>query len=144
MAKGFRSGQVINGTWGEVWFDGEYLAQVTACKAEVTFKKTAISQVQSLVDGQKITGLEPKGELKMHHINSFVMNKVSAAVKAGKTPTHTIISNVNDPDAIGAERIAYYDCVIDKMILADWEAGKTGEESYSFTFEDWEAIQTIK
>ena len=51
--KGFRPEQVINGTWGEVWFDGEYLAQVTACKAEVTLKKTAISQCQNLVDGQK-------------------------------------------------------------------------------------------
>ena len=144
MAKGFRPQQVINGTWGEVWFDGEYLAQIIACKTEVTFKKTAISQVQSLIDGQKITGLEPKGELKMHHINSFVMNKVSAAVKAGRTPTHTIISNVNDPDAIGAERIAYYDCVLDKMILADWESGKPCEESYGFTFGDWEPMQTIK
>lgn len=103
--KGFRPEQVINGTWGEVWFDGEYLAQVTACKAEVTLKKTAISQCQNLVDGQKVTGLEPKGELKLHKINSFVMNKVNKVVKAGKTPTHTIISNVNDPDAIGAERV---------------------------------------
>ena len=67
--KGFRPEQVINGTWGEVWFDGEYLAQVTACKAEVTLKKTAISQCQNLVDGQKVTGLEPKGELKLHKIN---------------------------------------------------------------------------
>lgn len=141
--KGFRPEQVINGTWGELWFDGEYLAQVTACKAEVGFKKTAITQCQSLIDGQKITGLEPKGELKMHHINSFVMNKVGALVKAGKTPTHTIISNVSDPDAIGAERVAFYYCVLDKMVLADWEAGKTGEESYSFTFGDWEPIQTI-
>jgi len=140
---GFRPEQVINGTWGELWFDGEYLAQVTACKAEVGFKKTAITQCQSLIDGQKITGLEPKGELKMHHINSFVMNKVGALVKAGKTPTHTIISNVSDPDAIGAERVAFYYCVLDKMVLADWEAGKTGEESYSFTFGDWEPIQTI-
>lgn len=95
--KGFRPEQVINGTWGEVWFDGEYLAQVTACKAEVTLKKTAISQCQNLVDGQKVTGLEPKGELKLHKINSFVMDKVNKVVKAGKTPTHTIISNVNDP-----------------------------------------------
>ena len=141
--KGFRPEQVINGTWGEVWFDGEYLAQVTACKAEVTFKKSAITQVQSLIDGQKITGLEPKGEIKLHHINSFVMNKVNATVKAGKTPTHTIISNVSDPDAVGAERVAYHGCVLDKMILADWEAGKTCEESYSVTFQDWEPIQTI-
>ena len=71
------------------------------------------------------------------------MNKVNKVVKAGKTPTHTIISNVNDPDAIGAERVAYYGCVIDKMILSDWEAGKTGEERYGFTFQDWEPMQTI-
>lgn len=144
MAKGFRAEQTINGTWGEVWFDGEYLAQVTACKAEVTFKKTAISQVQNLVEGQKVTGLEAKGEVKLHHINNFVMNKVNAVVKAGRTPTHTIITNVNDPDAFGAERVALYRCVLDKMILIDWEHGKTGEESYSFTFEDWESLQTIK
>lgn len=144
MPKGFRSEQTINGSWGEVWFDGEYLAQVTAFKAEITFKKTAIAQVQTLVEGQKITGLEPKGEIKMHHINSFVMNKVNKKVKSGKTPTYTIISNIDDPDSFGAERIACYRCVLDKMVLADWEAGKTGEESYSFTFEDWEPMQTIK
>lgn len=142
--RGFKPTQVINGTWGELWFDGEYLAQVTACKTEVTFKKTAIAQCQNLIDGQKITGLEPKGEIKLNHINSFIMNKVSETVKTGKTPTYTIISNVNDPDAVGAERIAYYGCVLDKMILADWEAGKVGEESYGFTFQDWELMQTIK
>ena len=72
------------------------------------------------------------------------MNKVSKAVKAGKTPTHTIISNVDDPDAIGAERVAYFGCVLDKLILADWEAGKNGEETYPFTFQDWDPLQTIK
>lgn len=144
MVKGFRAEQVINGTWGEVWFDGEYLSQVTACKAEVGFKKTAITQVQSLVEGQKITGLEPKGEIKLHHINSFVMRKVSDTVKRGKTPTHTIITKLKDPDAIGAERVAFYNCVLDKMLLADWEAGKTCEETYGFTFGDWKPMQTIK
>lgn len=141
---GFRSEQTINGTWGELWFDGEYLAQITSCKAEVTFKKTAVPQVRNLVDGQKVTGLEAKGEIKLHHINNFVMNQVNEAVRAGKTPTHTIITSVSDPDAIGAERVALYGCVLDKMILVDWEHGKTGEESYGFTFQDWEPLQTIQ
>ena len=58
MVKEFRAEQVINGTFGEVWVDGEYLANVTALKAEVTLKKTAISMVQRLMEGQKMTGLE--------------------------------------------------------------------------------------
>lgn len=144
MKKGYRTQEAMNGTWGELWFDGDYLAQVVACKTEVNFKKAAIQRVQNLVAGQKITELELKGEVKLQHINSYVMNKVSDAVKAGRTPTHTIISNLEDPDAAGAERIAYYGCVLDKIILADWEAGKLCEESYGFTFEDWELMQTIK
>ena len=137
-----RTEQVFNGTWGQVWYDGEYLAELISCKAEVGYKKTAVTQVRKLADGQKITGLEPKGELKLHHVNDSVMKKEQAAVKAGKTPTHTIISNIDDPDAVGAERVTYFNCVLDKMILADFEAGKTGERSYAFTFDDWDVTES--
>lgn len=140
--KDFNSNRVINGTWGQIWYDGEYMAEVKSFKAEVSYKKTAVSQVMKMADGQKITGLEPKGEFKLHHVNDSVMKKEQAAVKAGKTPTHTIISNVDDPDAVGAERAAYYNCVLDKMILADFEQGKLGERSYAFTFDDWDPIET--
>lgn len=143
MGKEFNAQQVISGTWGQVWYDGEYMAELIACKAEVGYKKSTVSQVQKMIDGQKITGLEPKGELKFHHVNSAVMKKENDAIKAGKTPVHTIISNVNDPDAIGSERVAYYNCVLDKMILTDFEAGKLSERSYGFTFDDWDPIETI-
>lgn len=143
MAKEFRAEQVINGTFGEVWIDGEYLANVTALKAEVTLKKTAISMVQRLMEGQKMTGLEMKGEIKLHKINSFFIKKLNECFRRGKMMTCTIISNVKDPDALGGERIALYNCLFDKMTLADWEAGKMGEESYSFTFEDWEILDKI-
>lgn len=140
--KDFKATQVINGTWGQVWYDGEYLAELTSAKAEVGYKKTAVSQTMKMADGQKITGLEPKGEFKLHHVNDSVMKKEQAAVKTGKTPTHTIIMGVDDPDAVGAERVTLFNCVLDKMILADFEQGKLGERSYAFTFDDWDPIET--
>lgn len=143
MAKEITGKNVINGTWGEAWFDGEYLAQVSAFKAEVTPKKTAITMVQKLAESQKTTGIELKGEIKLHKVNSFIMKKMSEALKKGKDMTCTIISNLKDPDALGAERVALYQCSLDKLILADWEAGKMGEESYGFTFEGWELLQAI-
>ncbi|MDR1700310.1 MAG: phage tail tube protein [Lachnoclostridium sp.] len=130
--------QVFNGTWGELWVDGDYVAQITSCKIEVNLKYTAISQVQKLQEGQKLTGIEMKGEMKMHKINSYMMNKISASVKEGKTPVATIISKISDPDGVGTEQITCSGCKFDKLILADWEAGKNMEESYSFTFEDYE------
>ena len=98
--KDFNANQVINGTWGQIWYDGEYMAELKAFKAEVNYKKTAVSQVMKMADGQKITGLEPKGEFKLHHVNDSVMKKEQAAVMAGMTPTHTIITIVDYPDAI--------------------------------------------
>lgn len=44
---------------------------------------------------------------------------------------------------LGGERVAFYGCKLDKAILTDWEAGKNGEESYSFTFEDWEILDSV-
>ena len=71
------------------------------------------------------------------------MKKVNAELKKGRMPVFKIVSNVNDPDSTGSERIVIYDATFDKLILADWEHEKLGEESYSFTFSDWDIIDTI-
>ena len=51
--KAFKAEQVINGSWGEVWIDNDYLAQVIALKAEVNPKKTAITMVQNFKRDRK-------------------------------------------------------------------------------------------
>ena len=140
---GFTDNQVINGTWGEVWLDDAYMAEVTAFKLEINAKYTSITRTRHLVDGQKLTGIEPKGEVKLHKVSSFVSKKVSDSLKQGKSPSFKIIAKLSDPDAVGAERVVAYGCKFDKAILADWEAGKNGEESYSFTAEDWDYLDTI-
>lgn len=141
--KQFEAGQVISGTWGETWYDGEYLAEVISCKIEINYKKTAIPQARRMIEGQKLTAIEPKGEIKFHHVNSAVMKKEVEALKKGKMATHTVIVKLDDPDALGAERIALYNVVLDKIILMDYELGKVGERSYGFTFDDWEVLEEI-
>ncbi len=136
--------QTFNGTYGECWFDGEYMAETLACKGEVNIKYEAVKRVRRLTDGQKMIGLEGKGEVKLYKVSSFIMKKVAERLKAGKEPSFTIISKIDDPDAIGAERVAFYDCKFDKLVLADWERGKLGEESYSFTFEGWDPLDTTR
>lgn len=140
---GFTADQVINGTWGEVWFNDTYMAEVISFKLEINANYTSITRTRHLVDGQKLTGIEPKGEVKLHKVSSYVAKLVSDALKAGKSPSFKIISKLSDPDAAGAERVVAYGCKFDKAVLADWEAGKNGEESYSFTAEDWDYLDTI-
>lgn len=141
---GFESSQVFNGTFGELWFDGDYMAETTSCKATVDISYESIPRVRNLIDGKKMTGMEGKGEVKLSKVSSYVTKKMSSQLKAGRTPSFTIITKIDDPDAIGAERIALYGCKFDKMILADWERKKNAEESYSFTFENWELLDVTK
>lgn len=140
---GFTADQVINGTFGEVWLDDTMMAEVTSFKLEINANYTAINRTGHLIAGQKLTGIEPKGEVKMHKVSSFVSKRISDALKKGKVPSFKIVAKLADPDALGAERVVAYGCKFDKAILADWEAGKPGEESYSFTAEDWDYIDTI-
>lgn len=141
---GYTSDQVYNGTYGEVWVNGNYLAETKSFRAEVNCNYEAVPQARDLMDGQKLTGLEGQGELVMHKVSSYVMNLLSKSLKAGKVPDITIIGKIDDPSAIGQERIALYHCKFAKMILADWERKKIGEESYSFTFEKWDILDSTK
>lgn len=136
--------KVINGTFGEVWVDDDYMAEATALEAKVTLEKTEVNQVGTLAKGYKVTGIDGKGTLKMNKVTSYFIQKLSENTKAGKTTTCTIISNLKDPDSMGAERIQLTGCTFDELTLVNWEAKKLGEESIPFSFTGWEPLDLIR
>ena len=73
----FVTNQVINGTWGEVWLDDEYIGEVVSCKGEVSVSYTDVSMVRSLTAGKKMTKLEGKGSIKLHHVRSNISKRIS-------------------------------------------------------------------
>lgn len=141
--KSYTPERVINGTFGEVWVDDDYMAEVTALEAKVSLEKTEVNQVGALAKGYKVTGIDGKGTLKMNKVTSYFIQKLSANTKAGKTTTCTIISKLADPDALGAERIQLNGCTFDELTLVNWEAKKLGEESIAFSFTGWDVLDTI-
>ena len=50
---------------------------------------------------------------------------------------------MEDPEAFGAERIRLDDVVFTEIKLADWEAGKLGEESIPFNYSGYEILESI-
>ena len=63
--KTFEDNDVINGSWGEVWVDNDYMAQATALEATIKFTKTDVPQTGRLNSGKKVTGIEGSGTLKL-------------------------------------------------------------------------------
>uniref|UniRef100_UPI003079EB29 phage tail tube protein n=1 Tax=Zhenhengia sp. TaxID=2944208 RepID=UPI003079EB29 len=127
-------------TWGELWIDGEYMAEVTAFEAKVSLDKTDVNMTRRLAKAQKVTGFSCSGSLTMNKVSSFFIRKLNEDMKQGKQTACTIISKLDDPDAIGSERIVIKDAVFDELILANWSAKTLGEEQINFTFSDWDLL----
>lgn len=134
---------VINGTYGEIWCDSDYLAEAIGLEAKITLDKSEVNMCRKLSKGYKVTDSDGKGTLKMNKVSSYFIRKLGDAIKAGKTPTSEIITSLKDPDAFGAEKIKLTGVVFDELTLADWEAKKNGEESIPFTFDSFEVLDSI-
>lgn len=134
---------VINGTYGELWLDGEKVSECIALQAKVTMTKVPINFCGDLFTHNKVVGLEGKGTMKLHKSSSRMILKISANMMAGKQTVCTIVSALADPDSVGAERVAIYEVSFDELTIADWENTKNGEEDVPFTFAGWEFLDTI-
>lgn len=136
--------KVINGTFGEVWVDNTFMAEATGLEAKVKLDTSDVNMTGTLKKGTKITGISGSGTLKMNKVSSYFIQKVADNLKAGRATRATIITKLDDPEATGAERIALNDCVFTELTLADWEAGKLGEESIPFNFSDFDVLEVIE
>ena len=134
--------QVMSGTEGEVWIDGDYMAQATAFKAVANLIKLEVNQVKKRGKQYKTTGWEGKGSIKMNHVSSYMIDKMAQNIKDGHQTVCTIVAKMSDPDAIGAERVVIRDATFDSLTLMDWEAKKLTDESYDFTFTDFDFLET--
>jgi hypothetical protein len=135
---------VINGTFGEVWLDGDYLAEVKKFSATVEGEFEDIKLPRKLGKYKKMIGYEGKGEVEFYHATSRMMARISEDLQNGKQTEVSIISNLADPDALGYERVLIKDAVLASLTLADWEAAKIGERTVPFTFTEWQFLDEIR
>ncbi len=138
-----KSKQVVYGTYGEMWLDGYKIGEVTELKATLSADKVEVKIARKMNKGYKVVGYTGKGSFKVHKVSSYFIKKLAPSIKEGKQVTCTIISKLADPDAAGTERVALYDCLIDSVDLINWSVGKLGAESYNFTFEDYDMLDSI-
>ena len=104
---------------------------------------TEVKRTGTLEKGYKVTGISGSGTLKLNKVTSYFIKKISDNLKKGKATRMTIITNLEDPEAFGAERVRLDDVVFTEIKLADWEAGKLLEESIPFNFSGWEVLESI-
>lgn len=139
----YSSDRVINGSFGEVWVDNDYMAEAIGLQAKTKLDATEVKMCRTLEKGYKVTGISCDGTLKLNKVTSYFLKKVGDDLKKGKATRMTIITNLEDPEAFGAERIQLNNCIMTELTLADWESGKILEESIPFKFSGFEVLESI-
>lgn len=139
----FEDRRVINGTYGEMWLDSEEMGEVFGLNAKIKLNTQEVSQCKRFMTGEKVIGGKGEGTVKLHKVTSRMAKLLAQCIKNKQFPVFTIISNLEDPDSFGAEKVKVTGVLFNELTLIDWEAGKVGEESYPFTFTSFEFIDSI-
>lgn len=135
--------RVMNGTWGEVWLDGQYVSECYGLQAKVSFNKEDVNICRQMSVDKKVTSISCTGSLRLHKVNSRMALAIGNKIRDGKDVRFTIISKLSDPDAYGAERVVLRNVSFDDLTLADWEAAKNGTVEVPFTFTDYDFLDTV-
>lgn len=142
-AASWKPSQVISGTYGRAWLDGDLVFETKALEASLEIQQEVVKQTGKLADGQKMLGYNGTGTLRVHHVFSRAINKLSASLKTGINPEFTIMSELSDPAAFGSERVLLKGVQFTTLPLINWELGVIGEKEMPFTFTDWEPVSVI-
>lgn len=135
--------RVLSGVWGEIWLDGEKVAECTACQLRVSKNKQTINLCGQFMADSKATSGSGTGSLTLYKVDSGLIEK-QADLQDGVDRRFTIVSKLRDPDSWGAERVAAYNVSFDDLTLADWRAATVGTVTAAFTFSRYELLDQIE
>lgn len=146
MAQTFKPEDVISGTFGEAWLDGEKFAEIYGLQAKINIKKEDVPMCgTNNGTGKKMMGWDGAGSIRFNKVNTTLLKRQLEALRNGKELVLDLISKLADPASTGAERVLIPNCTFDDITLADWESNKIIQTEQPFTFSDLpELLDEIK
>ncbi|MGE5627829.1 MAG: phage tail tube protein [Solirubrobacterales bacterium] len=132
--KNFEAENIINGRFFSLWINGDKKAEVKAASAESSLKTEEVPIAGRLGSGVVITGVTGTGTLTFNKVYGDINKAINANIKKGKPFVFDLISELNDPNQSGKERIMIENCVITKFKPIDADITKLLESAYDFSF----------
>lgn len=125
--------RVMSGTFGELWWDGDLVAECYKFTAKYTNSKEAINLPRQMVEDSKVMGSKGTGSMGLYKVYSR-FRAMADAIRDGKDVRVTMVSKLDDPDAYGAERVALYGVSLDEVPIVNWERKTVQKDEVPFTF----------
>lgn len=133
MAKNFKAPNVINGTHGYVEWDGARVYEASSASATLKTNRENLQFAGEMVNDTKLMSLSGEFSIKLRKVFSRSKELVEQFLQ-GKDPRSEITINLQDPDAIGYEKVTLHNCWFNDLPISSYESGKLIEEEYSGGF----------
>lgn len=142
MAK-IKTQDVLVGTSGNVWLNGELLANITKIEIKLTGNFEDNYFVGDFGQKNIYTGWSGDGTISLKKINSKFITLLGDAYKTGDMPELKVVASLTNRSTSKTERVAISDVVITECNLANWEANGSITEDLPIKFSDYEILETI-
>ena len=93
MSDILNAAEVRSGTWGQLWLDGDQVAEAYGCQIKVNKTKEDVARCRTLINGKKMTAVAITGTVRIYNATSRLIQLEGEALKQGIDLRHTIISN---------------------------------------------------
>lgn len=124
--------RVINGTFGEVFLDGQPLTSFNACEIKDDYDWTELKLSGDRRTKHKLVSVSGSGSISGYKVTS----ELQKALLENPTRQFQLISKLADPEAYGHERIRISKLKFTANPLAGWKVGDVIEEEWPFVYDE--------
>jgi hypothetical protein len=109
VAENFKSRNIVNGAFGRLYMDGTEMAEIKDAEANLENEYEDVN-LHGGKKGQKLKSTNGKGKFTFHKVDSWELKKFFNKNKNMMAVDFMLELEVDDPDALGAERITISEC----------------------------------
>lgn len=135
--------RIMNGTWGQLWKAGVLRSECTAFQVKIAKNFEDKNRCGQMATDRKLISVKISGSITFDKVYTVGADDAEDAM-AGIDDRETLVGNLNDPDAYGAERIAVYGVSYDEQTLADWAAAKAGSITLPFQATNFQYLDKVE
>lgn len=70
MSDILNAAEVRSGTWGQLWLDGDQVAEAYGCQIKVNKTKEDVARCRTLINGKKMTAVAITGTVRIYNATS--------------------------------------------------------------------------
>jgi len=126
----------INGSWGQLWWNGDLIAELESFEAKITAEREDVSQSGSLDVDSKLLALKGEGTFKIDHVYSRGVNRLLADWTAGKDVRGQLVGKIADPDIKNgqSERVVINNVWFTELMLMQFEKKQKLSREFPFGY----------